>query len=251
MKSTFSSIIFGLACVVIMAGCGGGSGSGANAKKNQYLGSLPVIFADYSAKKEAHKAKAEEKEKKLMKSGKADYGKMMKLNIEDKEAKEALQEKFKKDLANELSKIVGKEIPVIISEGLMASDYFFYDVSAKIIEKYENASISVSFSAKDEIVIPRRNTSKYDVSWLFVTSDGSPINTYGGYMSLFNWSSKDISIAAGEQFKEEEVGFSDITYRPEKYSDFAGIKLMTKDECNEMLKKQKEKEEQQEKDKKK
>ena len=242
MKSNFSSIILGLACVVIMAGCGGGSGSGVKVKKNQYLGELPVIYADYNAKREAHKAKVEEQEKKLMKSGKADFGKIMKLKAEDKEKSEALKEKFKTDLTNEMSKVIGNDIPVTVSEGLTASDKVFYDVSAKIIEKYGTAFIAVYFKAKNETVIPRRNTSNYDISWLLVTSDGSPITTYCGYMNLFNWSSKDITIAAGEQFKEEQVSFSEISHKPEKFSDFAGIKIMTKGECDEMLKAQQEKE---------
>jgi len=237
MRNRFKKVVAIVLCGVVLASCGGGGGK-SGVKENKYLGKLPAIYADYSANKEAHKEKQKEKEEKLARSGKADFGKLMKLDQEDKDATKAMKEKLETDIANEIAKIEGNEIPVLISEGLKASSKFFYAISAKLVADADkrHISVAIAFTAKDDVVIPRWKSSDYAVYCVFAASDGSPITMSVESVDLFNWSNKDIPVTKGELFKERELSLSSLTYSPEKYADFAGIQFMTKEEYSEMLK---------------
>ena len=104
--------IFGIVAIAAtlfsVTACGGGKKSGL--KNNEYLGSLPALYADNELTETALKEKA----KKITESG--NFKKMMKAAAE--EAKKAAEQATKFEAAKnaEWEKINGKDIPFTYSE---------------------------------------------------------------------------------------------------------------------------------------
>ena len=227
MKNKLNKIVFALICGMMLAGCGGGGGK-SGLKKNQYLGSLPAIYASYHAEKEVYEAKVREQGEKLMAGGEKNAAKIMKLMMEEKETKKAMKEKMKATVSAEIAKIAGKEIPVSFSKALLNSDELFYNVSPiKLVGNNEDLSILISLSAKNDFEVPRMKGYDYCTYFRFITSGGSAITT--SVLLPVKLEYKPFSIAAGEQLMENNYSLS-VGAKPELYADFAGIEFITKAE---------------------
>ena len=214
---------------MILTSCGGG-GETSGLKKNQYLGSLPAIYANYNAEKKAHEAKIEEQGMKLMAGGEKNTNKIMKLMKEDEETSKAMKEKMKTDVSAEIAKIAGKEIPVSYSKELTDSGELFYHVSpVKLIDNNGGLAIAIILSAKSDFEVPRMKGHDYSTYFRLIATDGSTI--IKSVLLPVKLDTKVLSFAAGEQLQENKFSIH-ISNKPELYADFAGIEFISKDEYN-------------------
>ena len=228
-KNTFKLMIAAVICGVVFAGCGGGSGSGGSKlKKNEYLGSLPSIYADYSAKKKAHEENIEKEGAKLMAGGEKNASKLMKLMKEDEETTKSLKEKMKTAVSDEIAKVAGKEIPVSFSKELQESGGLFYDVSpVKLVENGGELAAAISLSAKDAFDVPRMKGYDYSTYFRFITSEGETIVT--SVLLPVKLEHKAFSIAANQHLLDFNFPLY-LSNKPEQWVKFAGIEFITKAE---------------------
>ena len=230
MKRTLKAILLSLVCGAIFTGCGGSgsSGSGSKLKKNQFVGSLPAIYADYAAQKKAHEAKIEEQGQKLIAGGEKNKDKILKLMKEDEEATQAMKEKFQADVKAEIAKVAGKEVPVSYSKALLESEELFYNVApAKLVDNKGDLAIGFSFSAKRDFEVPRLKGHDYVTYFRLITSEGSTITK--SLLLTVKLENTAFSIAAGELLQENMFPLS-MSGKSSRYADFAGVEFITKAE---------------------
>jgi len=157
-QSKVFAIVICLASIMMFSGCGSGSG-GSKLKKNEYLGSLPSICANYEAKRVAFEEKWEKKAEKV-----SDRKKAMKMIAEYDKEEKAMKEKFDADYKSELEKIVGKEIPVTFSKELQSSGDVFYNVApVKLVNEEGRLAVAISLSAKNNFDVPRMKGYDFEV----------------------------------------------------------------------------------------
>ncbi|MCL2041028.1 MAG: hypothetical protein FWG84_03175 [Bacteroidales bacterium] len=242
-NNKFRWMICAMMCAAIFAGCGGNGGS--KLKKNEYLGSLPGIYADYKAKTKAFKEKWEKKE-----ANAKNMNQFAKLAAEyDKEEKE-LKGKFNADCEEEFKKITGKDIPLSFSKELLNSDALFYDVSATplyINKQYSNMPcVNFSFTTKHDVEVPARKVGErdemYAVYYRLIASDGSMVGYPSTVSGLIERDFKPKSITAGTPlvYKPWSEAEDIICYlftgdKPETFVEFAGVEFITKSEYEEAL----------------
>jgi len=221
-------IISAVICGFAFAGCGsGGNGGGAgsstnNLKKNEFLGSLPSIYANYQASEKAD----EEKMEKL--AAKGDMNKILK-EVEKLEKNEKEKKaKFKEDLSAEIAKIIGKEIPVSFCKELQNSGGLFYEIAPlKLIESSGDPAVVISVSAKNSFEVPRMGGYDYTVYFKIIASDGSTIEK--SVLLPVQFSNKAQSFTAGQLLLEQKYSLY-AGKNPEKWVNFAGIMFITKTE---------------------
>ena len=232
MRKQLNIISTVIICGTILVSCGGGGGgSTSKVKKNQYLGSLPALYADYNAKKELHEAKIEEQGNKLMAGGEKNADKIMKLMKEDETTTKAMKEKLKADVSAEIAKMAGNEVPVSYSKALQNSNELFYQVApAKLVANKDDVSIAILLSSKNDLEVPRMKGYDYSTYFRLIASDGSTI--IKSVLLPVKLDTKPISFTAGEQLLENNFPVY-MSNKPELYANFAGIEFITKDEYNE------------------
>lgn len=215
-------ILLTVVITAILVGCG----SGSSKSKNQYLGTIPAIHAEYKAKKEALK------EKKTKLKTPKEFTKWQ----EDSKANET--NAIEKLLA-EAEIIANKPIPVSFSKALVESGKLFFNVESAMIPPIkkkinmdnDGISIKMNITSKEDFVIPPRKGSDYYMYYRFVTSDGSTIQKKSTMpLNVFiESSSKSFQYKVGDTLIEEHA-YLFIEKTPELYADFAGIEFISKEE---------------------
>ena len=219
--------ITALTLAIFFAGCGGG-GSKSGLKKNDYLGSLPAIYADYQLAKKAD----EEKIDKLHTSG--NLNKIMKevAKIEKEEKEREL--KFEADLKAEMAKITGKDVPFTCSEA-------FKKLNCEVVfmkfSDHSTPGIIASIVAKNDFTVSskERNVDDYEYVWYrAVAKDGSTIDKNSIFLFSVSWGNtkqftKGQSLKSGSEYAQT---FLSISKKPEQFADFAGIEFITREEFN-------------------
>ena len=233
MKQVIKNILLLFACGAILTGCGGsGNSSGSGLKKNPYLGSLPAIYANYNAEKKAHEAKIEEQGMKLMAGGEKNSAKIMKLMKEDEETSKAMKEKMTAAVNAEIAKVAGKEVPVKFSDALANSKELFYNVGeTKLADNKGALALSLSFSVKNDLEVPRLKGYDYGVYFRIIAADGSTITK--SVLLPVKLENKAFTLSAGEHLLDNLFPLS-IANMAQRYADFAGIEFITKAEYNEI-----------------
>lgn len=227
MKNKFTFFIYALICGIVFSNCGGNS-SNSNLKKNQYLGSLPSIYADYNAEKKAYEEKVEKEGEKLMAGGEKNSDKFMKLMKEEQEATKAMKEKFEASVKAEVQKLQGTEVPVSYSENLKNSNEQFYTISGvKLID--ENGKLMMTFiiSVKDDFEVPTYKGGDYSAYYRFYATDGSTLQK-SVFMPI-KTDTKPLSFTAGQVLLETKSQIS-MSNNPEPFTEFAGVEFISKDE---------------------
>ena len=230
-------LVSALACGLILTSCGGGGGSssggasgGSKLKKNQYVGSLPAIHADYAAEKKAHEAKMEKQGMQLMAGGEKNKDKLTKLMREDEETTKTMKEKFQAAVKAEMAKVAGKEVAVSYSKALLDSDELFYTVApAKLTDDKGTLAIAFSFSVKHDLEVPRLKGHDYATYFRLIASDGSTI--VKSVLLTVKLENKAFTLSAGEHLLDNSFPLS-FSSKPEQYVDFAGVEFITKAEYN-------------------
>lgn len=170
MKNTY--LFCALACALLLAGCSGGGGK-SGLKKNDYLGSLPVLYADQELAAEALEADATAKAEKLMAGGESNYDRVQPIFDKAIAAKEELEAQFKADVKAELERLADTPIPVTFSAALQASDKFFYEVpEAKLIAQNGRPAIVLTIRAKGDLNVPGMRGYDYQAYYRLLCAEG-------------------------------------------------------------------------------
>lgn len=233
MKNKLQLIALPLLCCIILASCGGdgnSKNSGGSLKKNPYLGSLPAIYADYNAEKEAYEKKIEEQGSKLLAGGEKNKDKIMKLMKEEEEKTKAMKEKLEATLKAEIQRLNGTELPISYSEQLKQSDEQFYTISGvKLVDNNGKLYMAYVISAKDKMEVPRYAGTGYSAYYRYRAADGSTIQK-----SVFlpiQADTKPQIFDAGQQLYEGQVPIS-MSNRPRRFANFDGVEFISKEEYN-------------------
>ena len=210
-------------------GCGGGSSKKSGLKKNDYLGSLPALYADYELAKKADNKKID----KLHETG--NLNKIMKEVAKiEKEAKER-DAKHRADVKAEIEKIKGKDIPFTCSEAFKKLNC---DVTSLKIKSGDDLGVSfiAPIVAKSDFVVSYKNKNDDDYEYVYyrvVAKDGSTIDTHSFFIFLM-WG-QGPSFTAGQLMRSGDVeatSYFPFSKKSEKWADFAGIEFITREEYN-------------------
>ena len=229
MKKFFSSILV----AVIVMGCGKSEGGSSRSglTKNQYLGLLPAICADYQSDLEAIEKAYKEKEEKLMAGGKGNLAKIMALEMQAEKDEKAREAKFMADYKAEWNKVKGRDIPFSLSEALQNSSKLFFDLVSVKLSNQED-QLSIFFKAKRDFKVAFKlygiDKSDYTIPLKFIASDGSVLFAYHDIFLYAQWTGNEF-FAAGQVWPEKELLIL-VNNAPEKWADFAGIEFITTDE---------------------
>ena len=221
------SILTVFALAAVLTGCGGGSSSKSGGmKKNEYLGSLPAIYAGFQSAKKADEAKIE----KLQETG--NFEKMAKEAAKiEKEAKER-EAKFEADLKAEMGKIAGKDIPFTCSEAFKKMNC---EVVYVKLSDHSTPGIVASIVAKNDFEVSHKEKNADDygnIHYKALAKDGSTIAKYDFFMMTVAWGqSKSFTKGQSLHFEGKDAkGWWAFSKAPEKWVDFASIEFITKEE---------------------
>lgn len=218
-------------CATLLASCGGAGGGKSGLKTNDYLGSLPALYADHAAELEAIEEKTNAQAEKLMSGGEGNYDKIQPLYDKASEQTEKLKEQFKADVAAELGKLTGKAIPITFSEGLKSSGMDFYDVAdVKLVERRGEALISLNIKAKADFTAPGMQGYDYGVYYRIQTADGA-VEKLTGVILPVSLERTSQSFAAGQLLKEATLPLN-LSSNAAKLAGFTGIEFISKAEYN-------------------
>ena len=226
----------------MMAACGGGGiggGSKSGLKKNEFLGNLPAIYADYAL---AEKALKKEKEALLKERGITENmsnneirAMLQALDSKEKEKfmerAEALDDKdseiFRAYIAAvkaEMAILGGKPLQFTTSEAFNKLKIEVLDVRMH----NESADFEARIVAKEDFEITRDNSRMYDyVCYREVAKDGSTI--YAGLKKIRH--SRGNIKKGWTMINEGSFGFY-LTGHAEHYVDFERIEFINREEYN-------------------
>ena len=215
MKTNIPVIMFTVACAIILSSCGGGSNSGKSSlKKNDYLGSLPAIYANMALAKEADK----EKMKELRAT--ANTEKIMKGAAKMKEEASVRDAKLDAELKAEAAKLAGKEIPFTYSEEFKKGNCEVQSLKLGDRPGYIIASVVAKDNFKSD---PYQLT--YAIYYKALAKDGSTIAE-----NLCFYLKKKASYTKGEALKtsddKDAESYLTIYVNPEMWLDFASIEFV-------------------------
>ena len=223
MKKRILTTVTTIVLAVVMMGCGGGSGSGSgksSLKKNEYLGNLPAIYANYKSAEETNKMN----DKKAQELSSVDK----RVKERDRLRKELsdISEKYTAEIKAENAKLAGKEIPFKSSKGL---ENLKYEVQSVKIDA--EGKLVISFIFNEDFKINSKNIQDYRQSYLrFFAKDGSTI----GQTVSYNFGSAEG--VSGITVKKDDLKVVDISSlhfiksNAEKWVDFAGIEFVSAEE---------------------
>jgi hypothetical protein len=212
----------------MISSCGGGSGGG-KLKKNDYLGNIPALYAEFNAQKEAAEKKLEEQSNKLMAGGEKNYDRVQKMFDEAGAAEKALKEKLNADVAAELAKVVGKEVPVTYSAALSP----YYVATVKMAEYRGEPRLAITLTAIEDFTVPSMKAYDYMVYYRLVGKDGAELTKPASTIIAIPLAREEKSFKAGDVLTDAYTAFVGTT--PDR-AEFAGVEFITNEEYNNLNK---------------
>ena len=179
MKKTLS-IIFTIACVILISSCGGGSGSGGSKlAKNNFLGDMPNIVYQKHLTDSIRNAEEKAALSKITGKSNSDMEKAMKIYEKFKTRRKTEDEQLKANIEKIKPELIGKDIPFEVEKGAG------YEITYCKISDVESSSISVDFEVKITDVAVA-GISNYGKPRIVVTvqdidKDGKQIGANGAY----------------------------------------------------------------------
>ncbi len=230
-------IVAALTCAVVLAGCGGGGAVKSGAKKNDILGNLPAIYADYELADEAIEAKLDEEREKLEGDfSESKIKKFMALEQKMEQQEEELEAKFDEEKKAEWAKIDGKDIPFTSSAAFEQS---VMQVNSVKIDA-EKSRFVLGVVARTAFEKTLNNRSDYDyLYYKALDKNGEMIEKLASYLGS-SGGYRPQAIAVGESLHFEggdaEGYFHGLLNGniAEKYADFASLEFITKEEYSEL-----------------
>ena len=211
-----------LFCGVMLTGCGG-SAPKSGLKDNEYLGSLPALFADHDLAENA----AKERLKKAEESG--NWEKIAKLQADEKKASEERDAKFQEATKAEWSKANGRDIPFSVSDAFSRLNIQLGSV--KIDADYPGFVVTVT--AKQDFAVDHSNTNDYrELNFRVLDKNGDELDRSGVYLVYLGFN-RSIPFTQGQeiQFNNSPIrGNLQVYKEPKNWVDFASIQFITMDE---------------------
>jgi hypothetical protein len=205
----YLTLITVIGATVMLYACGGGGA------KNEYLGNLPGLYEKFSNEEANVKASLKD-EKDMSKLTKA---------FEEMTAKE---KQLEADVAAEVAKIAGREIPVTYSDALTSSGGQYFNAKAVTAEnKRGGLNLVVSLTAKDAFTSTEAQAKEW-VCYYLADKDGAPIEgTRWGTAPLYNKTAA--AFGAGDQIDKLDR-YLDIKKNPAGYAKLASVRFVTREE---------------------
>jgi len=218
MKNVLKTIGTVLICGMLMTACGGGSSKKSGLSKNESLGNLPALYADWKLYEDDMDAQAA----KLRENMHTESGMKKAMEWKDKAEKEYKEREavYKENLKAEWAKIDGKEVPFTLSDAFSQTNMKInwvkfnaekQQVEAEIVAKADGKFDSMSFAY-----------------YRVLAKDGSVISEGNGF-----YLGKSGAVKAGESLFYDNTngtGNHSISKNPEKYVDFAKIEFIAQSE---------------------
>lgn len=223
-----------IACATLVA-CGGGPG-GSGLKKNDYLGTLPALYADQAAGLEAIEQKANAQAEKLMAGGEGNHDKIQPLYDKATEQMEQLKTQLRSDVEAQIAKLDGGRIPVTFSEALRSSGMDFYEISGMKITGERNGSsivpsIVFDIIAKNDFTVPGMQSYDWSVYYRLTKADGVVDRSTSVLLPIpLERSSR--SFTAGTQLLSGARIPLNFSSNAAELADFTGIEFISKSEYN-------------------
>ncbi|MCL2028437.1 MAG: hypothetical protein FWG79_08140 [Bacteroidales bacterium] len=189
MKKITTMTLAAIICGILFTACGGGSKSGL--KKNQFLGALPAIYADYELKETSLKERA----KKVANSG--SLKKMVKEAQRQEEESTKNSAKFEADRKAEIKKIAGKTIPVSFKTPL------WYDITAATLADNDDGTPTIVLTAKalDDVTVRSSDGPNMSNFYCrFLDKDGAVIAQTAVMLYYLTWGQTK-TFATGDALK--------------------------------------------------
>jgi hypothetical protein len=217
---------------MFLAGCGGGGAGGVKLKKNDYLGDLPSLYANYNAQKAAAEKELEQKSNKMMEgASESDYAKIQKLFDDAAEVEKARKEKFKTDVTDELARVVGKDVPVTYSAALTP----FFVATVKIAELRGEPRLSITLTAKENFTVPSMKGYDYKVHFKLTGNDGATLASSGSTILPIQLARESKSFGAGDVLVDNYTAYGFNLHNPDR-ATFTGVEFITEEEYNNLNK---------------
>ena len=198
-----------IALTLLFIDCGGSGSNKSGLKKNEFLGNLPALYADFILAQQAHKAK-EEKAR-----GLSDFEKIMLEFIKLEKEEEEMNAKFKALIEAEYARGAGAEVPFTFSEALHNSTPR-YRIEKTGFNKSGNFCLNL-FAIKINTNII--GTRTLDFGYRFVAKDGSTI--FADYFTLYGPELNGVKAFCI---------MSHLPSNPEHFVDFASVEFITEEE---------------------
>jgi hypothetical protein len=226
----FSKMIFAATvCGIILMSCGGGSGGNApksGLKDNEFLKSLPALYAD----DELADAAAKERLKKVEAGG--NWEKFAKEKAKEEAAAEVRYTQFNADRKAVWEQIDGRDIPFTSTEAF--NRLHIQVESAKLNAEF--GGIRFIVKAKQDFTVHSNHNNVNDYRTLFfrvLAKDGSVIEINGANLVFFFVYPVPFTQGENILFGESNIPIQaafQISNSPEKWVDFASIEFVTRDE---------------------
>lgn len=205
--------------------------SASSVKENQYLGSLPSIFTDYSTKKETYQADVKQEVEKLASGGEKNLDKIVKLGKESDLELKKMESDFDEAVTKECKKVAGRTIPTTFSEKLKNSPELFYDVAPIVTFcQKTNLRIPLKFTAKSDFTVPRLESLSYKICYRYVGLNGTTIKGSRMMIMPIEQSASEQQFKTGDVLNEQSLDILSFRYVATELADFSGIEFITEEE---------------------
>ncbi len=207
-----------LALGAMMVSCGGGGGA-----KNEYLGNLPGLYEKYNKVEADLKTSIEGK----------NLEQITKLYADVK----VKEDQLKADVAAEMEKLDGMELPVSYSPELQKSFGLFYQAKAGITNNRNNPFLSLTLTAKNDLTVPKmsREETNFYVYYHFIDKNGASIEKSKWSLCPFEFGKPERSVIKGDELYSSKTARDiEVDDYPASYSGLAGVQFITKAEYDKL-----------------
>ena len=208
---------------IMMASCGGDSATKSGLKKNEYLGNIPALYADYELARQAHIEVSNELRNRIRETNSSEARKQL-----DKESDkfDRIAEKILTKVESELAKIDGNPIVFALSETMeklnIKVEYLIFRADDFTLK------MQVSFVALHDFEINTYNWRNYDQIHYNIMSEKGWIIRTGRFDLVYLQHGQTRTIAKGQTFGNEVI--LNVDQRSECWAEFAGIVFYTSED---------------------
>lgn len=208
-------LVASIAVGAVMITCSGGGGS-----KNSYLGNLPGLYEKFDKAEAGLKASIEGKGMDAIVKAYAD----MKIK----------EDQLKADVAAEMEKLAGTELPVSYSPELQKSSELWYDAKGSLENGKGKPYLKLVLTAKNDHTIPSVPLAEAKKSWIcyhFVDKNGASIEGTKWSVTLVEFPAWGAMLPEKSFARDEVVydksSYMDVEKNPAAWVDFAGVQFVT------------------------
>lgn len=228
MKKVLYSVLCGALAVTLFTACGGGSSSSAGSASNagSFTSEVEAVIADYQAADKEIQQKLE----KLAKAENPDMAELTKWA----EKKQQLDKDSEAKLDAAAKKLVGKELPYELSEGV------FYSIASQptVTEAYANgkeavaATITFRIKINEPLTIAKGESANYPIYYKYMDTGGNVVGASLIY-PFGSVANREVIELKAEQALDKEFKLS---YDQPKYGGACKVVFISKEEYDALKK---------------